>query len=395
MIFMQLYKKKMEFKGKKILIISPSNWGVVHISKHHYSLELVRLGNMVFFLEPLLYDIQGKFAKRYPEPALPNLCAVTYEIPYFLYLLRFKARIVYNLLIRFYVRKMLKHINVKFDIIWCFDTHTYSDLGVFKGQHNIFHPVDILMNDYQVKLAKSAKSVFTVTNTVIKFLLMHKVHSQLINHGLNRSFEEQALKKIKTLGMGQQAESKQIKVGYLGNILRDDFNRELVIELAQKYRNLDFHLWGPYIASESNIGSNESDDVLRQIEILKSFANVYFHGNLNNDDLSIVISAIDIFLLVLKNSNNYDSSNSHKIIEYLSTGKVIVSVPIDLYIGTNLFEMANDHTHKSFVAIFDEVSKNLKHYNRLAAQLDRINYSLENTYLKQIKRIEEYINEQF
>jgi hypothetical protein len=39
-------------KNKTILVISPNNWGTMHISKHHYAIELARLGNSVYFLNP-------------------------------------------------------------------------------------------------------------------------------------------------------------------------------------------------------------------------------------------------------------------------------------------------------------------------------------------------------
>lgn len=40
------------FNNKTILIISPEPWGKMMISKHHYALELAKLGNEVYFLNP-------------------------------------------------------------------------------------------------------------------------------------------------------------------------------------------------------------------------------------------------------------------------------------------------------------------------------------------------------
>ena len=43
----------MEFSNKHILIISTEAWGNNHITKHHYATELAKLGNQVYFLNPV------------------------------------------------------------------------------------------------------------------------------------------------------------------------------------------------------------------------------------------------------------------------------------------------------------------------------------------------------
>ena len=36
----------------KVLLISPQHWGTMRVTKHHYAIELAKLGHEVFFLEP-------------------------------------------------------------------------------------------------------------------------------------------------------------------------------------------------------------------------------------------------------------------------------------------------------------------------------------------------------
>ena len=38
-------------KNKKILLISPQSWGTMFVAKHHYAIELAKLGNEVYFFE--------------------------------------------------------------------------------------------------------------------------------------------------------------------------------------------------------------------------------------------------------------------------------------------------------------------------------------------------------
>ena len=49
----RFYGKLRNFLNKKnVLIISPNFWGNIHITKHHYSLEMHKLGANIFFLNP-------------------------------------------------------------------------------------------------------------------------------------------------------------------------------------------------------------------------------------------------------------------------------------------------------------------------------------------------------
>ncbi len=42
----------MKIINKTILFISPGPWGINHVSKHHYAIELAKIGNDVYFLNP-------------------------------------------------------------------------------------------------------------------------------------------------------------------------------------------------------------------------------------------------------------------------------------------------------------------------------------------------------
>ena len=57
-----IYGKLRNFLNKKnILIISPNFWGNVHITKHHYAIELHRLGANIFYLNPPSRSFGGFF----------------------------------------------------------------------------------------------------------------------------------------------------------------------------------------------------------------------------------------------------------------------------------------------------------------------------------------------
>ena len=44
--------RRYALRDRTILLVSPNEWGAMHVSKHHYALELAERGNRVIFLNP-------------------------------------------------------------------------------------------------------------------------------------------------------------------------------------------------------------------------------------------------------------------------------------------------------------------------------------------------------
>jgi uncharacterized membrane protein YgaE (UPF0421/DUF939 family) len=78
------------------------------------------------------------------------------------------------------------------------------------------------------------------------------------------------------------------------------------------------------------------------------------------------------------------------VMEYLSTGKVIISNNITTYSHRpDLVRMIQSReNNEALPALFKETITNLHIYNTAAAQLVRIDYARENTYSRQLDRIE-------
>ena len=83
-------------------------------------------------------------------------------------------------------------------------------------------------------------------------------------------------------------------------------------------------------------------------------------------------------------------ANPHKILEYLSTGKPVVSHYIDEYRDhRDIICMADDN--KALPGLFSLVSKNLRNYNSSELIDKRKNIAKDNTYSLQIDRIEKFL----
>ncbi|MEI2709146.1 MAG: hypothetical protein V9E96_09060 [Chitinophagaceae bacterium] len=104
------------------------------------------------------------------------------------------------------------------------------------------------------------------------------------------------------------------------------------------------------------------------------------------------MAKIDVFIYVNSSVKDVNGgANSHKILEYLSTGKVIVSTYLSYYFNQTLFPMTGKGEEDDYTALFSTVINNLEQYNNREEQIKRITYALENTYEKNIQKINQFI----
>jgi len=122
--------------------------------------------------------------------------------------------------------------------------------------------------------------------------------------------------------------------------------------------------------------------------------NVILKGSTPSKEIANHLADFDVLLVLINSQKDYNKgSNSHKIIEYLSTGKVIVSNHLSTYKNQReLIKMVDEMHNEKLPELFKTVINNLEYYNNPELQRKRIKYALENTYEKQIIRIKQYIS---
>jgi hypothetical protein len=381
----------MIIKNKKILIISPSKWGDMYISKHHYSIELAKLGNEVIYLEPAIIGKFGDIIFSNHRKDIDNLKIATPKMPKWMEILRFKYRNAYDFFCNYYIEKLLMNLAIDFDIVWCFETNLYSNLSCFKAKFAIFHPVDLLVYDYQRRISNSANIIFTPSQSIIQQLVGFNSNIHFINHGLNEDCQLEAIESISD--NRAFLSSTSIRVGFVGNLFRAELNRLFISQIVKEFSKIEFHIWGPIEHSNSNVDGLLDNQTLDFVDFLKTSNNVKLHGVKRGDELVKSLKICKILILPLNQSIMYDGSNSHKIMEYLSIGNAIVSHHVTTYSDLNLLQMADDYSTEGLLRTFNETLNNLDSINSVENRLRRMRFALDNTYLKQIERIEEKINQ--
>jgi hypothetical protein len=376
-------------KNKTILIISPQSWGSMFVAKHHYAIELAKLGNEVYFLNPPdnnKWTITNgkKRIQIQPWSNEPNLFLIWHRL-YFPYNLKFHAKKVFDFLIQKQVKDILSFLDKKVDIVWSFDLGNLYPLTNFKDAFKIFHPVDEPQNSEAIKAATNADILLAVTNEIIEKYRQFPIPKYFINHGVSEYFFDQK----------HLPGNDSVRVGLSGNLLRPDIDWNILLKIISENPKVTFEVWGNYDVQNGNLGGGSNEINKQFIQKLQTASNVILHGSVSPDRLPQELAGMDAFLICYDvQKDQSKGTNYHKIMEYLSTGKVVISNNVTTYRSEpGLIQMVNEREHnQSLPELFKNVINDLEKYNAPGLQHYRVSYAFENTYSKQIRRIERIIN---
>jgi hypothetical protein len=360
------------------------------LSKHHYAIELAKRGNTVYFLNPPQQQglSLGKGSVTICESGVqPNLYFIDQQL-FFPYNLKFHWISLFHLLMKIHVRKLIAKIEHQIDIVWSFDLGNLYPFSFFpKTIFKIFHPVDEPLNQAALNSAAGTNVIFSVTNEILERYKFVNVPKHFVNHGVLDSFIGSPKKYVA---------NHPIRIGFSGNLLRKDIDTAILLKIIKENPYCLFEFWGSYKQGQSNIGGDEDQSSKEFVSALGSFNNVRLHGVIPAEKLANEIQSIDVFLIcydVLKDQSK--GTNYHKVMEYLATGKLIISNNITTYADQpELIRMVDERdSNKLLPELFKRSIENLENLNRIELVSKRINFASENTYFKQVTHIENLIAE--
>ncbi|MCK5536632.1 MAG: glycosyltransferase [Bacteroidales bacterium] len=351
-----------------ILLISPEPWDGHFVSKHHYAVTLADKGHKVYFLDPpdpSLVEVQIKETKH------DNLWSVS--APQVAKGLRFYPKILRNFAERRWLKKLEDQIRQKFTTVWLFENSRFYDMDFAGDRLKIYHQVDLNQNFHVKEAVSSADICFCTTDFIQRDLMPFSDKVYKIHHGVTLPM------KTITLSGEQSAYFKhsEVNVVSVGNLDISFLDIELLLSLIKKFPQVTFHLVGSY----SKKG--------KLFEACVGLENIVWWGRVESNVIPAILSKCDISLLIYKAENQYDKeqlASPHKMMEYLSSGKVTVATYTDEYKDKRyLLEMVNDS--KEYEADFEKVVKNLDFYNSNEKQQHRIEFAQNNSYGKQLEKI--------
>lgn len=338
----------MNLNGFKILIVSPQRWGAMRISKHHYAIELAKLGADVHYLSGFC-DVE----ECYTEDGVQ---IYSFQYPLF-YRTKFHFYAVYEFLLR-RLSKLSPLSGRSWDLVLNFDLAGEFPLRIWNSKKKVFFPVDIPHSRLVKYSLITADFVVSIATGILMELDQFEGRKLNIGHGVPGEF------KI-FLDRPVQPKRSISKVGYSGNLTRNDIDFDVFVRIVDENPNVEFHLWGATKPKDSNLGGGALDQISERLENLLGRSNVLVHGVVNAVELQKGFREMDAFLIcydpILDQSK---SLNYHKILEYLSTGMVIVSNRVHEYEDSELFAMSSSYTNNADLpAIFAEVCANPEYWN--------------------------------
>lgn len=370
--------------NKNILVLSPQTWGDMYISKHHYALELARRGNRVCFLNPPDQSKTGKAYIRVEQSPVEKNLFIIHHRPWFPFILKFHALPLFQWLMKGHVKKVLRKAGMKPDIIWSFDLGNMYPFRNFSGSVlKIFHPVDEPLNKPAIDAAKGSHVIFSVTKEILDKYKWYGIPLHLVNHGVADKF-------VNCFNTNYTP-SQPLRTGISGNFMRPDLDRETFLKIISENKNVQFHCWGSYEERQANIGGGGGTDTANFINALRQSPNVILYGAVVPEKLAEQMQAMDLFLICYDiNKDQSRGTNYHKIMEYLATGRVVVSNNVTAYDqAPELVQMSPERdSNQSLPALFKKVTGAIDKYNEPAAIQKRHAFAKENTYVRQLEKID-------
>ncbi|MEG3639639.1 glycosyltransferase [Magnetococcus sp. PR-3] len=363
-----------------ILLISPQPWQHVHISKHHYALELSK-NNRVFFLQPPKpgMALAGPVVEQV-ELAGHDLSTVTSQL-FFPRSLRFHMLVFYRLLMRVQMRRIIQAIGGVCDVVWCFDPNSYPDLAGFGARCTLYHPVDKLTQPIHRHIAQQADLILAPAHTYLDFIDGPELSSKkfFLNHGLSTPFIHAA--QVPTDEASNDSPEKRVSCGYFGNLTRTEIDVQMMAQILGEHPQVAFHFWGPWDL-KTPLG-----------QLLDAADNVTLHGMVDKSQLAQAIQKMDCFVLSYNNDPlKFDRDNPHKVLEYLSTGKVVVSNHMAEYADKrSLLCMTEPGQDDQLPALFRQVIQNLAQHNHPAICRARMHYAQKNSYEHHLQQVTRWI----
>lgn len=354
----------MELRGKRILLISPEPWDGIHMSKHHLAQALAARGNTVVFLDP-------PHNVRRMEPVNRDGITVVRYRHWLKGINRFPQRIHL-----WYYQRLIQRVAERsggpFDILWCFDTSRMQWFPQGMG-YKLLHLADYNILHQGMGLVRTADRVFC-TGQVIKEHVenLTGVPVENIGHGL----DERWCMGTDTLHIREQR--APASVVYAGQLAMHYHDWEGWLELATAHPELHFKIIGPY------------DEHLEEpaFHRLREQPNVLFTGPMSKDALVPELRAADILFFGFRSASlARERANPHKVLEYLSTGNVIVGSYTLEYVGhPELLCMAPQGV--PLLPTFNDALERYQALNSPEARARRIAFAQARTLSRLIDRIE-------
>lgn len=339
----------------KVLLISPQHWGTMRVTKHHYAIEMAKLGHEVYFLEPTEASWkwnQTSFSVNPSDAEGVLLVQQQINVPYNL---KFHLKGLFDWFIKRHIQKLENELG-PFGLVWSFDLTNALPLKYFsKTSKKIFFAADWPANEQAVLAADSSDVIVSVAQEILdQYKRFQSAKLKLVPHGVAQCFFDAA-------ATPYSKSDQQIRVGMSGNFLRTDIDRPTLLKVIKSHPELVFECFGSYQFQHSNLGGAADTETQAFITELQAQENVIMHGMLNPTQLALELRRMDLFLICYDVTKDQSKgTNYHKVMEYLVYSKPIVTNYVSSYIQlTERIFMPTTTENTELLELFENTLQNL------------------------------------
>lgn len=374
-------------EGKEtILIVSPQPWDGFRVSKQHYATELALLGNRVFYVDPPCFDLKaGTVVVDEVYESNAKLFRVRYH-PWFPYGLKFRFRWLFDRCMSVQALRIKRAIRHPITMVWDFDeSYQFSYMKWFTSGYRIFHPVDQVYQGR--KDTKNADVIISVAEIIADRFHESGLPTLIVDHGLGRPHELYARQLAERIESDCVTRSSQVRVGYVGNLLAHAVDRPMLYQIMNSNPAVQFDLFGPFQPPQTS-----RSELVQWVQSIQQLPNVRLHGLTSPNRILELAKEIDMWFVCYDQSIDIDAgTNSHKVLEYLSTGSCVVSNRLSAYEGLGLIEMPETASNETYPAVFSRTIENLDMFMKPSERHRRIQFALARGYRGHLKTIQDWI----
>jgi glycosyltransferase involved in cell wall biosynthesis len=248
-----------------------------------------------------------------------------------------------NLIIKNYYKKLVKKLSIKTHILWLYNPfhqllidvcnqklvcyYVYDELAEYPKNNKI----KFILNKYDTILSKKSDIIFASSLSQVDKRKTLNKNIYLIENAVDFDRFYTVFKTITEMPKDLKNIKKPI-IGYAG-YLGFQINVELLLLIANNFPDCSLVLVGPNDLEKDNIYKN-----------LIKCDNVYFLGSKYVDEIPKYVKMFDVAIMPYALNTHVLTSFPLKTYEYLSMGKLVVSVKLNSLIPLNdLVFLAEDN----------------------------------------------------
>lgn len=352
-------------------VVSPQRWDDIHVSKHHYAIALADRGWRVVFIDPP--TSLGKPGQiQLFETEVPRVSRLRYQT-FFPYWLKFHARSAFDFLMTYQARRLVGAAGQP-DLVWDFDNaYQFRDLRPFGAKLALFHLVDDVgprgLGD------KKADHFFYLHDSFCLNAGREALPSHQIGHGLGQIHAEMARAAVE-----RPQEQRAPHIGLVGNLAAPWIDWSSVAEMVRRHPEARFTFWGPL----------PKVDLELPLRALLANPSVQFPGATSSQRIVEQARGVDVWLLPFRTEKLLGGPlNSHKVLEYLATGRVVVMNWLEAYASNPLVCHTARNQEQALPDLLDATLASLDVVNAPEMMARRRTFALERSYSAHLDRIEE------